>query len=107
MSEEQSIESIVLKKIIRLNAVIHGAVFGLVAGSFMFLATIWLVIKGGPVVGPHLGLLNQFFYGYDVSIIGSLIGFGYGFLTGFLIGYLVAYLYNWIADIRYPSKRIS
>jgi hypothetical protein len=107
MSEEQPVEEIVLKKLIRLNSIIHGVVFGIVTGLIIIVATNWLVIKGGPVVGPHLGLLGQFFYGYNVSFFGSLIGFFYGFLTGFLIGYLTAFLYNWIVDWRYPSKNIA
>jgi hypothetical protein len=107
MSEERQLESLVIRRLIRLNAIIHGVVFGLVTGTIILIATLWLVIKGGPVVGPHLGLLNQFFYGYEVTYVGSLIGFGYGFLTGFIIGYLVAFLYNWIVDWRYPQNKPS
>jgi hypothetical protein len=101
--EERPIETVVLKKLMRLNAVIHGVVFGIMTGLIIFIATLWLVIKGGPVVGPTLGLLGQFFYGYQVSFWGSFVGFGYGFLSGFLVGYLVAFLYNWIVDLRQPK----
>jgi hypothetical protein len=96
--DEKALESVVLTRLMRLNATIHGIVFGLITGLVIFFATIFLVVKGGPVVGPNLSLLGQFFIGYDVTVWGSFIGFGYGFLTGFLIGFFVATIYNWIVD---------
>jgi ABC-type dipeptide/oligopeptide/nickel transport system permease subunit len=73
----------------------------------IFIATNWLVIKGGQVtpegayvVGPHLQLLSQFFIGYRVSFLGSLIGFAYGFAVGTLGGALVGWIYNKIVDLR-------
>lgn len=98
--EDKELEKIVQTRLLRLNATIHGIVLGLIAGSLLFIATIWLVIKGGPVVGPNLALLNQFFIGYRVTVFGSFIGFGYGFLTGFIIGFFIATVYNRILDIR-------
>jgi copper chaperone CopZ len=82
------------------SSIKQGIVFGLVIGSAIFIATNWLVIKGGPVVGPNLSLLGQFFIGYDVTFLGSIIGFGYGFLCGFLVGYITATLYNLVIDIK-------
>ncbi|HEY6065940.1 MAG TPA: hypothetical protein VIY96_07265, partial [Thermoanaerobaculia bacterium] len=64
------------------------------------LATNWLVLKGGPVVGPHLALLRQFFIGYEVTFVGSLIGFAYAFVSGFLAGYLVSRIYNRVVRRR-------
>jgi len=98
--EDKGFEDVILTRLIRLDAVIHGIVFGLIAGLLLFIATIWLVIKGGPVVGPNLSLLGQFFIGYRVTFLGSFIGFGYGFLSGFLGGYFIATIYNWIVDLR-------
>ena len=72
---------------------------GLISGGGLFIATLWLVIKGGEVVGPHLALLGQFFVGYTVTYWGSGIGFLYGFLTGFIAGFTVAILYNWLLRI--------
>jgi hypothetical protein len=85
---------IVLTRLARLNATVQGLVFGTLLGGLIFVATNWLVIKGGEPIGPHLALLGQFFIGYRVTFIGSLIGLGYGFITGFLAGYLMAMLYN-------------
>jgi hypothetical protein len=68
------LEEVVLTRLLRLNAAVHGLVTGLVAGLGLFIATNWLVLKGGEVVGPHLALLGQFFVGYRVTFVGSLIG---------------------------------
>jgi len=96
----KAIEEIVLTRVVRLNAVIQGVVAGLLVGLVIFLATNWLVIKGGDPVGPHLSLLGQYFIGYKVTFTGSLVGFAYGFVTGFIGGYSVARVYNWLVDRR-------
>ena len=98
--DEKALEEVVLTRILRLNATVQGLVSGIVAGLAVFIATNWLVLKGGYVVGPHLSLLSQFFIGYEVTFVGSLIGFAYGFGCGFIGGYLVARMYNWIAGLR-------
>lgn len=100
IEDEKAIEKVVLTRLLRLNATILGLVIGFVMGTMIFVATNWLVLKGGSVVGPHLSLLNQFYVGYEVSFVGSLIGFAYGMVTGFTIGYVVARIYNWIAEFR-------
>jgi hypothetical protein len=79
-------------------------------GLAVFIATNWLVIKGGHidavtgeyVVGPHLQLLSQFFIGYRVSFVGSVIGFLYGFALGALAGAFVGWVYNKVVDLRNP-----
>jgi len=98
-------EKIALARILYLNAKIHGIVAGMVAGLGLFVATNWLVLKGGPVVGPHLALLGEFFPGYRVTFLGSFVGFGYAFVCGYIVGYSVAGLYNWIAYLREHNGR--
>jgi len=93
-------EAVVLTRLLRLNATIQGVVTGFLIGIAVFLATNWLVLKGGKVIGPHLALLGQFFIGYRVTFVGSLIGFAYGFCAGFVIGYGIARMYNWLVDLR-------
>ena len=83
--DEKTLGTVVLTRLLRLNAIMQGVVTGIVAGLGIFIATNWLVLKGGDVVGPHLGLLGHFFIGYKVSFVGSFIGFAYAFVTGFLI----------------------
>lgn len=99
------IDDVVLTRLLRLNARVHGLVAGLVLGLVIFAATNWLVLKGGPVVGPHLALLGQFFPGYRVTFTGSLVGLAYGFVTGFAAGYGVARVYNWLVDLRDRTPR--
>ncbi len=97
---EAALEKAVLTKLLHLNAMVLGLVTGFVFGCGIFIATNFLIIKGGNVVGPHLALLSQFFYGYQVTFWGSLIGLGYGLITGFITGYAVGRIYNWLADLR-------
>lgn len=87
-------------RILRLEAVVQGVAWGLVAGLGLFLATNFLVLKGGRVVGPHLALLRQFFIGYQVTFVGSLIGFAYAFVCGFIAGYVVSRIYNRVVRKR-------
>ena len=98
--QENSVETIVLTRLMRLNALIYGGITGLVAGFSLFIATNWLVLQGGPVVGPHLALLNQFFIGYRVTFAGSFVGLAYGIVAGFIVGYSVARIYNWLVALR-------
>lgn len=106
MSEDRrELATIVRTRLIRLNATLQGVATGLVAGLALFVATNWLVLKGGPVIGPNLALLGQFFIGYRVSFVGSLIGFAYAFATGFSAGFLLARLYNLFVDLRQHARR--
>ena len=100
MATDDKLEEIVFTRVLRLNAVVQGIVLGLLTGLVIFIATNWLVLKGGPRVGPHLSLLNQFFIGYEVSFLGSLVGFAYGSAVGFAVGYVIAFVYNLAARAR-------
>jgi len=91
--EEEALE----KAVVRLNAKLMGIVVGFLAGLGLFLATMILVLKGGPNVGEHLGLLSQFFPGYSVTFLGSFVGFFYAFVVGFVIGSLLGAVYNKVA----------
>jgi hypothetical protein len=106
MADDKKLEELVLTRLIRLNAVVQGLVTGALVGLAIFVVTNWLILKGGPigsegpVIGPHLSLLGQFFFGYRVTFLGSLVGLAYGFGFGFVIGYSVARIYNWVVDLR-------
>ncbi len=80
--------------ILRLNARAWGWAFGLLAGGGLFLATAFLVIKGGPDPGAHLQLLSVFLPGYTVTWLGAFIGFIYMFVIGYGIGRLIGKVYN-------------
>jgi hypothetical protein len=91
---ETAVESAVGEALVRLDRTAFGLSLGTVAGIALFVATLFLVLKGGPVVGPNLELLGHFFPGYRVSLGGSVVGLVYGFLIGFLCGWSFAFLRN-------------
>lgn len=102
-SEEERL----VRSVLRLNAQILGLVLGLLMGLALFVATIWLVIKGGHysasgeyIVGPNLQLLSQFFPGYSVSVQGSFVGLAYGFGVGIIGGAVIGWIYNKIVFFR-------
>jgi hypothetical protein len=90
IEEEQDLNTAIL----RLNGRAWGIALGLLLGGGLFLATIVLVIKGGPTVGQHLNLLSVFFPGYRVTALGSVIGFVYAFVLGYALGRLIGSVYN-------------
>ena len=81
----------------RLNARAWGIATGLLLGSGLFLATIFLVIRGGPNVGQHLVMLRAFFPGYSVTVLGAFIGFIYAFVLGYGLGRIIGSVYNRLA----------
>ena len=95
-------EQILERAVLSLNANILGIVLGIITGLGIFIATNFLILKGGDVVGPHLALLGNFFLGYRVTFLGSIIGFGYGLLTGYVAGFIIATIYNQV--VKFKSK---
>ena len=100
-------EEKLLSSVLRLNTKFLALALGIIAGLIVFVATNWLLIKGGHnspngeyVVGPHLQLLSQFFIGYRVSFLGSIVGFFYAFALGTIAGSAVGLIYNKIVDLR-------
>jgi hypothetical protein len=87
-------ERIIVQSLAKLDGTALGIALGLLGGLVIFVATNFLVYKGGDIVGPNLSLLAQFFPGFEVSILGSFIGFFYGMITGFVVGWLIAFLRN-------------
>lgn len=85
------------RTLLSLNARAWGIAFGLVLGGGLFLATLFLVIKGGPTPGQHLQLLGAFFPGFRVSVLGSFVGFVYAFVVGYALGRIVGEVYNRLA----------
>lgn len=98
-------EELIKHAVIRLNGNVLGFVIGAVFAVIIFVATNWLVLKGGDVVGPHMQLLDQFYWGYSVSFVGSFIGAAYAFVTGYLGGLFIGMVYNFVAFLRRPKSR--
>jgi hypothetical protein len=82
----------------RLNARAWGISVGLICGLGLFLATNLLILRGGPNVGQHLGLLRAYFPGYSVTFVGSLVGFVYTFVIGSGLGRVVGTVYNKLVE---------
>lgn len=84
----------------RLRAGILAIVFGMVGGAGLFVATAWLLIKGGENVGATLGLLGNYFPGYAVTWPGAVVGLLYGAAIGAAMGWTLARVYNRLARRR-------
>ena len=88
------------RTVAKIRSGILSLVFAMVGGAGLFVATAFLIVRGGKNVGAHLGLLVQFYPGYSVTWTGSVIGLVYGALTGGLIGWAIASIYNRLARNR-------
>ncbi len=86
--------SVLARAFARMDKLAFATAAGAVSGLLFFLATAWLVIKGGSPAGPNLALLGQYFKGYAVTPGGALVAGAYGFLTGFVFGWLFAFFRN-------------
>jgi protoporphyrinogen oxidase len=104
--EKAALERLLERAFARMDKVALALAVGSVFGFFIFLATIFLIFRGGQDTAPSLHLLSQYYYGYTVSLKGAFIGMGYSFLWGFLFGWLFAYLRNmFIGYFIYRVKR--
>ena len=93
-------EQLLERTVLLLNANILGMVLGIVAGLIIFVATNFLILKGGEVIGPHLSLLRNFFPFYSVTFLGSIVGLGYGLLSGYVAGFIIASIYNLVVKLK-------
>ncbi len=89
-------DDLVTQVFTRMDKSAFGAAAGVTTGLIISLATLWLVIKGGIVVGPKMALLSQYFWGYTVTFTGAAVGFFYGLMIGFCGGWVFAGLRNFL-----------
>ena len=83
-------------------------VVGLTCGAVVFVLTAFHVIAQ-PDDGLNVGLLSQYFFGFDVTWRGAFIGFWWAFVAGFSGAWFVAFLRNlsmaiWIFVIRTKAE---
>ncbi|HSL43680.1 MAG TPA: NAD(P)/FAD-dependent oxidoreductase [Anaerolineales bacterium] len=78
----------------RLDPVALGFALGTTCGALIFAATLFLLLKDGGTVGPHLQLLSNFVPGFSVTLRGALVGLSGLFVLGFIFGSVLAYLRN-------------
>ncbi len=81
-----------------------GLAAGIVAGALLFITTMIVVMKGGGA-RFQLQLLNQFLWGYSVTLGGAFIGLLWGLALGFGLGWGFAVLRNlviwiWLTVVR-------
>ena len=87
-------ERVIIEAFAKLDRTALGLAVGTLCGLGVFAATLFLIVKGGEVVGPNLALLGQFFIAYKVTVTGAFIGLVYGFISGFVLGWLIGFLRN-------------
>ncbi len=82
----------------RSDAIALGASGAVNVGILLFLATAILLVKGGPVVGPNLALLSNYFLGFEVTWSGAFVILLEGAAGGFALGWSIATLMNRLVD---------
>jgi hypothetical protein len=83
-----------------------GLAVGTTAGALTFLLTLFQTVVQ-PADAPNLFLLNQYLYGYEVSVKGAFIGAFWASIAGFVAGWFLAFVRNLCVAIRlrYSSAR--
>ena len=81
-----------------------GVAVGTMAGVLLFLLTAFHVVAQ-PEHALDLGLLGQYFYGYDVTWRGAFVGLGWGLISGFVAGWFVAFVRNVVVTISVFAVR--
>jgi hypothetical protein len=76
----------------RLNKVALGFALGLTLGVMLMLVTWWVLVFSGE--SAFLAGIGTFFFGYSVSIAGSVMGFLWGLVAGFAFGFSIGLVYN-------------
>ncbi len=94
VSKASGSDRVIIEAFARLDKGALGLAVGTVCSLAVFLATVFLLVKGGDVVGPNLALLGQFFIGYTVTVKGAFVGLVYGFVAGFVLGWLIGFFRN-------------
>ena len=82
----------------RVSAHGWGLAVGVLCGLGLFVATMVLVIKGGPNAGAHLGLLSNYFPGFDIDVLGACIGACWAAAVGYAAGWVAGSSYNFFVS---------
>ncbi len=92
--EPEALDEVLAAVFARLDRVAFGTAVGALGAAGLFLASGILILEGGPAVGPHLALLDQYLPGYGATSVGAALGLAYGGLAGFALGWTFALLRN-------------
>lgn len=98
-----SVDVVLARAFAPLHKRVLGTAIGLVFGLGVFAVTAVHVVLQPP--GPSLGILANYFYGYDVTWPGAFIGAWWGFVSGFVAGWFAAFVRNlamatWLFFVR-------
>jgi len=97
---DQDLLELVREAFARYDAVALGASLGVVAGAGLFLATVALLVQGGPNMGANLSVLGSYLPGFGVSWMGAALGSVEMGVAGFGFGWLLAKLINGVVALE-------
>lgn len=103
-------EMIVTWAFAKLDVRAFAVASAVIAGAFLLLLTLALVVKGAPPgipVGPHLGKLAVFFPGYTVTFPGAFIGALYASAVGGVLGWILALVWNFAHSLVLAVIRVQ
>lgn len=90
------------RTIVLAFAPMHKAALGFATGivfALIFALITLADLAVDPTQAAGLGLLGQYFYGYNVSLVGACIGLWWGFAVGFIAGWFLAFARNVVMAI--------
>lgn len=87
-----------------LDPVALGVAAGIIWGATVFLATIFLVARGG--TGETIGKLARIYPGYTFSYGGAFVGLVWGFVDALITGWVFGLLYNLFARKK-PAPAVA
>jgi hypothetical protein len=93
LTAEERLEPALHLAFARLHKAAFGAATGVAGALAMGVMTLIVLVSPSAHAFP-LGLLGQYFTGYDVSWPGLLIGMAWGFMVAFVAGWFVAFCRN-------------
>lgn len=73
-----------------------GAAVGAAAGGLVLLVTLATLAIGRDDCSATLGVLSNYFHGYDIGFLGALVGLFWGFWSGFVMGWFFAFCRNFV-----------
>ena len=93
-------QAIIRRAVVRMRARVMAIVFGMAGGLGVWVATAWLLIRGGVDVGKNLVLLHNYMPGYTVTWPGAFVGLFWGAVFGAIVGWFFAWVYNQVVERR-------
>lgn len=92
---EEAEDAVIEVEFAKIDPLALGIAVGVMSGFGIFMASVVLLLRGGPAPGPTLSLLGHYLFGFEVTWGGAVIGLFEGVLLGFAVGALAAGLRNW------------